>query len=118
MAAPSISSRKDLSFTATSDGPGIRSNWNVPHAKDGYWGDTVPIGQRTFGEVADLASRDEKEAIDAIVCAIMSREWNHTPDGGCGWGIEHGFSKELAEVAVIGLRAIREGLITPADKAI
>ncbi len=117
MAAPSISSRKNLSFTATSDGSGIASNWNVPHDKKGYWGDTVPIGQRHFAEVAELASRDEQEAIDAIVFAIMSQEWNHTPDSGCGWGIEHGFSRELAEFAVMGLRASREGLIQSVDKA-
>jgi len=116
MATSSISSRKNLSFTATSDAPGIKSNWSVPHAKDGYWGDTVPIGQRHFAEVAELASCNEKEAIAAIVFAITSPEWNHTPDG-VGWGIEQGFSQELAEAAVIGLRAIREGFVTPADNA-
>lgn len=114
MAIQSISSREHLSFTATSDAPGIRSNWSVPHAKDSYWGDTVPIGRRYFAEVAELASGDEKKAIAAIVHAITSPEWNHTEDG-CGWGIEQGFSEELAEAAVIGLRAIREGLVTPAE---
>lgn len=41
MADEHITSRKDLSFTATSDAPVIRSNWNVHHAKGDYWGDTV-----------------------------------------------------------------------------
>ena len=112
MATPSITTRKDLSFTATSDGPGIKSNWRVPHDNEGYWGDTVPIGQRHFAEVRELAATNEKEALDAILFAITSPEWNRT-ETGIGWGIEHGFSKELAEAALIGLRAILEGLVKP-----
>ena len=78
MATPSITTRKDLSFTATSDGPGIKSNWRVPHDNEGYWGDTVPIGQRHFAEVRELAATNEKEALDAILFAITSPEWNRT----------------------------------------
>lgn len=108
MAKPNVTSRRGLSFTATSDAPGIRSNWNVPHTKGGYWGDDVPIGRRYFSEVGELAAVDERDSFYAILTAINSPEWNHA-EGGCGWGIEHGFSEELAAAAVIGLRAMREG---------
>lgn len=108
MAKPNIASREDLSFTATSDNPGIVSNWKVPHDKGGYWGDTVPIGRRYFSEVCELAAVDERASFYAILTAIDSVEWNHS-ESGCGWGIEYGFSQELAAAAVIGLRTMREG---------
>lgn len=103
-----IKSRLDLSFTATSDDAGIRSNWSVPHDSNGYCGDTMPIGKRLFLEVEALAVIDESEAFDAIVFAITARDWNRTADG-TGWGIELGFSQRLAELAIIGMRTVREG---------
>ena len=109
MAKQSIASRSDLSFTATSDEPGIRSNWNVPHDPKGYWGDTVPIGRRYFGEIAELAEHDEESAFIALLTAINGPEWNRSSDGGCGWGIEHGFTQELAAAAIVGLRVLRDG---------
>jgi len=108
MTKSNITSRRDLSFTATSDAPGIVSNWNVPHDLNSYCGDTEPIGQRHFAEVAELANVDEHDAFYAILTAITSPEWNHTADG-VGWGIERGFSQQLAAAALIGLRAMREG---------
>lgn len=108
MAKSDITSRMDLSFTATSDAPGIVSNWNVPHNDGSYWGDTVPIGRRYFSEIGELAAVNERDSFYAILTAINSPEWNHA-EGGCGFGIEHGFSEDLAAAAVIGLRAMREG---------
>lgn len=99
--SPSISSRRDLSFTATSDDPGIHSNWSVPHDKNGYWGDTVQIGRRLFSEIEELSTRDEDEAFFAIVCALSAHEWNGA------WGIEYGFSERLAAAAIVGIRALR-----------
>lgn len=104
-----ISTRCDLSFTATSDNPGINSNWYVAHDPNGYWGDTVPIGRRYFSEVAGLAAKDELEAFYAVLCAITAPGWNHT-SAGAGYGIEHGFSERLAAAAIIGLRAMRNGV--------
>ncbi|GBH28732.1 hypothetical protein [Burkholderia vietnamiensis] len=103
-----IATRRDLSFTATDDSPGIRSNWNVSHDMNGYWHDSVRVGRRYFAEIAELAAKDEEEAFDAVLYAIMAREWNHTPDG-AGWGIEHGFSERLAAATILGLRAMRNG---------
>ncbi|MFX1761901.1 hypothetical protein PWP93_04765 [Paraburkholderia sp. A1RI-2L] len=103
-----VSSRLDLSFTATQDGPGIRSNWCVPHDRNGYWHDGIRVGRRYFAEIAELAAKDEHEAFYAILCAITSREWNHTQDGS-GWGIEQGFSERLAAAAILGLRAVTSG---------
>jgi hypothetical protein len=108
MTKSNITSRRELSFVATSDEPGIVSNWKVPHDKGGYVGDTVPIGHRHFSEVAELAEVNEHQAFYAILAAINSPEWNHTKDG-TGWGIECGFTERLAAAAVIGLRAMREG---------
>lgn len=105
-----ITTRCDLSFTATQDGPGINSNWNVPHDQNGYWHDGIRVGKRYFAEVAELASKDEQQAFYAIKCAIMERGWNHA-HGGCGWGIEEGFSMRLAAVAMVGLRALRDGAV-------
>jgi hypothetical protein len=108
MADTNFTSRRELSFTATSDAPGIASNWNVPHDKDSYCGDTVPIGRRYFDEVAELAVHNEREAFYAVLTAINSPEWNHTADGS-GWGIERGFSQQVVAAALVGLRAMREG---------
>ncbi len=108
MSTMGINSRRDLSFTKTSDQPGVVSNWYVPHDMEGYWGDTVPVGRRYFAEVAELASINEDEAYYAILTAINAAEWNHA-NGGVGWGIEHGFSERLAAAALIGLRALRDG---------
>ncbi|WP_147364303.1 hypothetical protein [Burkholderia pseudomallei] len=116
-----ISTRCDLSFTATSDNPGINSNWYVAHDPNGYWGDTVPIGRRYFSEVAELAAKDELEAFHAMLYAITAPGWNHT-SAGVGYGIEHGFSERLAAAAIIGLRAMRNGVsayapeVTPPTK--
>jgi hypothetical protein len=104
-----ISTRRDLSFTATSDDPGIKSNWYVEHDSSGYWGDTVLRGRRYFSEIAELASKDELEAFHAMLFAITAPGWNHT-DVGIGYGIEHGFSERLAAAAIIGLRAMRDGM--------
>ncbi|CAG9270274.1 hypothetical protein BCEP4_60128 [Burkholderia cepacia] len=103
-----ISTRGDLSFTATEDRPCISSNWNVPHDMNGYWSDGIRIGKRYFAEVAELAAKDEREAFYAVLCAIMEGEWNHA-HGGHGWGIEHGFSESLAAAAILGLRTMRNG---------
>ena len=108
MTKPNITTRRDLSFTATSDAPGIVSNWNVPHDKGSYCGDTVPIGRRYFAEVEELAITDEHDAFLAMLTAINSPEWNHTAEG-TGWGIERGFTEQLAAAALIGLRAMRDG---------
>lgn len=108
MAESNITTRRDLSFTATSDEPGIVSNWNVPHDMGSYCGDTVPIGRRYFSEVAELAAVDEYQAFLAMLTAINSSEWNHSQDG-TGWGIERGFSEQLAAAALVGLRAMRDG---------
>ena len=48
MTKSNITSRRDLSFTATSDAPGIVSNWNVPHDLNSYCGDTEPIGPVSY----------------------------------------------------------------------
>ncbi|MBY4770663.1 hypothetical protein [Burkholderia ambifaria] len=103
-----IATRRDLSFIATSDLPGISSNWNVPHDMNGYWSDGIRIGRRHFAEIAQLAAKDEEAAFDAVLHAITAPEWNHTPHG-TGWGIEHGFSERLAAATILGLRAMRNG---------
>ncbi|PZP97164.1 MAG: hypothetical protein DI587_18465 [Variovorax paradoxus] len=103
-----IARRQDLSFTATGDEGRVTSNWSVWHNSRGYCGDTHRIGERMFKEVEALASVDEQEAFDAIVFAITAPTWDRT-ETGSGWGIEAGFSRRLAELAIVGARAVRTG---------
>lgn len=99
-----VLSRDDLSFTKR-DNVGRLDNWVVPHDKEGNWSAGREIGFLCFSEVAELASRDESEAFDAIKFAMNSSGWK-----AAGWGIEFGFSEALARAAIVGLRALRNGV--------
>lgn len=102
--------RYDLPFIRPrEDGPGIASHWDVPHDPEGYWSNGLAIGRLFFAEVAKLAETNEIEAALSMKLAPNSGDgWNAH-----GWGIEEGFSEAMAAAAIVGLRAIRLGLVTP-----
>lgn len=100
--------RCDLSFIRQcDDGHGIESHWSVPHDPSGEWDKAISQGRQFFAEVAKLAQANEEEALLALKLAANSGDGWKT--GGCG--IEQGFSEALAEMAIVGLRATRLGLI-------
>ena len=99
----SIQSRDDLSFAARDERDLLRI-WRVPHDPQGYWHEGVDIGLQHFAEIAALAEVDEYEACLALEYVFNDVGWKST-----GWGIECGFSKALAAVAIVGLRALRAG---------
>jgi hypothetical protein len=109
LSTKSIQSRDDLSFTARDEHDLLRI-WRVPHDPEGYWHEGVDIGLQHFAEIAALAEVDEHEACLVLEFAFNDVGWKST-----GWGIECGFSKALAAVAIVGLRALRAGA-TPYDK--
>lgn len=102
---PAIASRDDLSFTRRDENGGMQ-NWSVPHDQAACWHNGKQIGAHLFTEVEALAANDEDEAFDAICFAMNNPGWQPF-----GWGIETGFSESLAAAAIIGLRAIREGVV-------
>lgn len=106
-----IRTRDDLSFTQR-DSEGRLINWAVPHDPQGDWPQGVELGQRYFEEVASLAKHNERAALQALEFAIGT-DWTPPPGSdwwGGGWGIECGFAKALAQAAILGLKASREGL--------
>ncbi|SEG17274.1 hypothetical protein SAMN05216403_14114 [Nitrosospira multiformis ATCC 25196] len=107
--AKSIRSRSDLSFAAPDEHDLLRI-WRVPHDPEGYWHEGVDIGLQYFAEIVALAEVDEYEACLALEYVFNDVGWKST-----GWGIECGFSKALAAVAIVGLRALRAGA-TPYDR--
>jgi hypothetical protein len=98
--------RSSLSFIRWQEG-GIDSHWNVPHDPTGEWDKAVDQGRSLFAEVAKLAQANEAEALLALRLAANSGDGWKTG----GWGIEQGFSAAMAEMAIVGLRATRLGLI-------
>lgn len=95
--------RDDLSFTVRNDA-GSLCNWSVPHDQEASWHSGLKQGGLLFSEVAALAFHSELEAFQAVVFALNNPEWKST-----GWGIEQGFSQEMAAAMVVGLRALRAG---------
>ena len=99
------SSRLTLPFVVP-DEPrgGIASHWSVPHDPNALYSEGVAVGRRHLEAVASLAESDEEQAALALSLAMNSSGWHIG-----GWGIEAGFSKALAEAAIVGLRAMRAG---------
>ena len=64
------------------------------------------IGEKYFNEVRQLALINEVEAFNAIECAMISGCWQSG-----GWGIEMGFTKALAQAAMLGLRQLQQGAV-------
>ena len=98
-----VRSRDELSFTKR-NGTGCLQNWCVPHDPKASWHQGLELGKRHFSEVQALAAVDEQEAYYTITCALNSPGWSSS-----GWGIECGFSDQIASAAIIGLRKLREG---------
>lgn len=102
--------RDDLTFTARDEG-GRLSNW-LPgeRTSEAKWSDGLERGRARFNEVDKLAEHDEHEAFNAIRFALTTPTW-------CpGWGEEAGFADSLAAAAIIGMYAVREGLVPAFDK--
>jgi hypothetical protein len=100
-------SRLDLPFVVVDKTEGIlKSHWCVPHDSSGAWADGVSDGCSFFAAVAKLAERDEGEAAIAMCEAVNAHGWKSG-----GWGAEYGFSRSMVEAAIVGLRAIRSGLV-------
>ncbi|HEX4549916.1 hypothetical protein [Pseudomonas sp.] len=98
----SIQTREDLSFTQR-DPEGRLINWprNNPGVAEDW-----DKGLAFFDtEVSCLASHDETEAFNAIMWAIIGMGGRYT-------NLELGFVDRVARAAVLGLRAMREG-VTP-----
>ncbi|SFN69450.1 hypothetical protein SAMN05216386_1655 [Nitrosospira briensis] len=106
--AKSIQGREDLSFAARDERDLLRM-WHVPHDPKAYWSDGVEIGRQHFSEVVALADVNEYQAFVTLELVFNEPGWRTH-----GWGIECGFSKAVAEAAIVGLRAIRAGA-TPYD---
>ena len=100
-----IQDRDDLSFTSR-DSKGRINNWDVPHDRNGNWSEGLIIGEKYFNEVRQLALINEVEAFNAIECAMISGCWQSG-----GWGIEMGFTKALAQAAMLGLRQLQQGAV-------
>ncbi|WP_339465539.1 hypothetical protein [Pseudomonas capeferrum] len=96
----SLQTRDDLSFTQR-DGEGRLINWprnNPGVATD--WGKGIDFFEH---EVAGLASNNETQAYNAIRFAITGMGGRYT----C---LELGFAESVARAAIIGLRAMRNGV--------
>ncbi len=92
--------RDDLSFTQR-DGEGRMINW--PRNNPGVGTDWHKgIAYFEF-EVAELATNNETEAFHAIQFAIVGMGGRYT----C---LELGFAESVARAAILGLRAIRNGV--------
>lgn len=105
---PLIRTRDDLSFTAR-DVQGLMVNW--PRNNPGVAADWEK-GMAFFDkEVSALAAFDETEAFHAIQFAIMGM-------GGRDTNLEIGFAQQVAAAAVLGLRAMRNGVpdFVPVDR--
>jgi hypothetical protein len=94
--------RDDLSFTRR-NGRGGLINWSAPQEVGADWDTAAEQGRARFAEVAALAEVDELEAACAVKFALNEHSWQG------GRGVEWGFSEALANVVVVGLRAIRAG---------
>lgn len=95
-----LQTRDDLSFTQR-DGEGRMINWprnNPGVATD--WSKGIDFFEQ---EVASLASNNETQAYHAVWFAI-------TGMGGCYTCLEIGFAESVARAAIIGLRAMRNGV--------
>lgn len=94
-------SRDELSFTSH-NGRGGLINW-IEHS--GIENDTESrrLGRRYFKEISRLAEYSDHQAFDAMRFALCSSNW----DG--DFGQEAEFSALLAEAAIVGLRAMRDG---------
>lgn len=112
-----ITSRKDLSFVRVSANPdkGIESHWDVPHDEGTNYSDGLAMGRQMFAEVAELAEHDALGACLAMKLPMNSSNMSTWQDN--GWGYELGFMQAMAEAAVVGLRAVKAGLIEPYDSA-
>lgn len=92
--------RDDLSFTARDD-EGRMINW--PRNNPGVAADWKK-GMAFFDhEIVDLAGNDETEAFKAIWCALEGMGGRYT----C---LEIGFIDRVARAAMVGLRALRDGV--------
>ena len=102
-----VGTRAALSFVLTySDeyGRDYISHWNVVHAADDPWNERVELGETFFAEIEALAAQDERAAFDAMQLAVTASNWSAE-----GWGEETGFARQMANAAIVGLRAIRAG---------
>lgn len=90
-----VASRDDLSFT-TRDDMGRMRNWVIHRAPNSIWNHGVNVGHRLADEIRDLAHRNPKEAISAILFALTAVEWNGR------YGTEHGFAEAIAKAAIDG----------------
>lgn len=100
--------RIDLSFYQKAIQPGA-CNWQVEDKRAEYWHDNQEAGRALFAEVAKLAEADELEAFYALLTAPTAPTWQSNG------GIESGFMERMAAAAVIGMRAMRAGIIEPVD---
>jgi hypothetical protein len=102
-----IRCREDLSFTRregrSDESSGLLNNWYSPHSMDDYWHEGQDVGHRRFREVMTLALHDETAAAQAIRFAITAQGWKG------GWGEEDGFAHALAQVVIVGIRALVSG---------
>ncbi|MGY3172402.1 hypothetical protein ACVWYU_001779 [Pseudomonas sp. TE12234] len=97
---PLVQTRDDLSFTVR-DPLGRMVNW--PRNNPGVAADREK-GMTYFDhEVSALASFDETEAFHAVQFAIIGMGGHYT-------NLEIGFAQRVAAAAVLGLRAMRNGM--------
>lgn len=95
-----LQTRDDLSFTQR-DSEGRMINW--PRNNPGVAADWAKGIGFFESEVASLASNNETQAYNAIRLAITGMGGRYT----C---LEVGFAESVARAAVIGLRAMRNGV--------
>lgn len=95
-----IRCRDDLSFTRR-DSNGHLVNWSTTGQISYH--DCVKEGDEYFGQVADLAGRNELEACHALRWAALCMRASFADF------TEMAFINRMAEAAIIGLRAMRNG---------
>ena len=95
----------DLSFTDFTRKPGL-CNWTpAPDADRMTDDDTYPMGRNCMREIAKMAATSEFDAHVQITATFGDA--NFRP----GYGKERGFISELAKYAIIGMRAVRAGVV-------